>query len=328
MSPLRSSLSRSATKLLGVFKERDLSLRGVTQSLRTPPFSATGGTEILNGGYTYHVFVSPGNLVTTGIKQVEVFLVGGAGGGTGFGGGGGGGGIFNDTNYTLSYGTHPVVVGGGGGVGVYPHPSESNAGENSSIDSTVSYGGGGGTYLYGGGSGGRGTFPPGQVGYNYPGPSQQGYPGGNGFSASGSDDQGGGGGGAGQAGGNASSRQGGVGGNGAPFPAYAAPIIAPALTTAGVPAPEVSAFTSECGPTGLYGGGGGGGTRYDSQPNTGPAPGGTGGGGDAGGSLLPGTPGINYCGGGGAASGANNPAPDPTSVGVGGKGIVIIRYLV
>ena len=45
----------------------------------------------------------------------------------------------------------------------------------------------------------------------------------------------------------------GAGGNGQPFPAFAAPLISP-----DIPSPDRSDWTSEVGPTGLYGGGGGG----------------------------------------------------------------------
>jgi len=37
MAPFKSSLSRSAGKLFGVLRQRDLSLKGFVQSLRTPP---------------------------------------------------------------------------------------------------------------------------------------------------------------------------------------------------------------------------------------------------------------------------------------------------
>ena len=37
MSPFKSSLARSAGKLFGVFRERDISLRGYAQESRLPP---------------------------------------------------------------------------------------------------------------------------------------------------------------------------------------------------------------------------------------------------------------------------------------------------
>ena len=48
MAPFKSSLAKSAGKLFGVFRERDLSLRGATQSSRFGgPFNATGGGALL-----------------------------------------------------------------------------------------------------------------------------------------------------------------------------------------------------------------------------------------------------------------------------------------
>ena len=51
MAPIKSSLSRSVSKLLGVFKDTDLSLRGNAQSNRVPPppFEASGGTKTTSG---------------------------------------------------------------------------------------------------------------------------------------------------------------------------------------------------------------------------------------------------------------------------------------
>ena len=50
--PFRSSLARSAGKLLGVFKERDLSLRGATQSSRFTDTSASFIIYMMGGGAT------------------------------------------------------------------------------------------------------------------------------------------------------------------------------------------------------------------------------------------------------------------------------------
>ena len=86
----------------------------------------------------------------------------------------------------------------------------------------------------------------------------------------------------------------------------------PALTAAGVPGPQVTAFTNAVGPTGLYAGGGGG--AATGTPGTG-GPGGGGGGGNS--------PGVEYTGGGGAGQWP----PQGGSAGYdGGKGIVIVRY--
>ena len=84
MAPFKSSLSRSGSKLLGVFRDRDTSLRGYTQTVRTPqPFSASGGDQ--NGiapgnGYKYHTYTSTGPAtftISSGFKEVEILIVGG-----------------------------------------------------------------------------------------------------------------------------------------------------------------------------------------------------------------------------------------------------------
>ena len=96
MSPIKSSLARTVSKLLGVSKDTDLSLRGDVQINRRiyAYFTATGGTTNTSGSnYKYHKFTSPGNFVVTMEGNVDILLVGGGGGGTGshYGGGGGGG---------------------------------------------------------------------------------------------------------------------------------------------------------------------------------------------------------------------------------------------
>jgi hypothetical protein len=100
MAPFKSSLARSAGKLFGVFRERDLSLRGAVQNNKVPPRS-----------------------------EFWEFKVWGAGGGGGSQGPGGGGAyitgqyqISPDTNVVLVVGSrslHPVSLdvgnyGGGG----------------------------------------------------------------------------------------------------------------------------------------------------------------------------------------------------------------------
>ena len=65
MAPIRSSLSRSVSKLLGVFKDTDLSLRGNVQTSRSTRFDASGGTKITSGSDVYHVFTSDSPFVVT-----------------------------------------------------------------------------------------------------------------------------------------------------------------------------------------------------------------------------------------------------------------------
>ena len=104
------------------------------------------------------------------------------------------------------------------------------------------------------------------------------------------------------------------GGNGQPFPAFPAPVIAPAI-----PSPKQSAWTTAVGPTGLFAGGGGGtieaGGGLDGD-------GGTGGGADGG---NPGVadPAVYGTGGGGGSTGPGG-TPDVTES--GGPGIVIVKF--
>ena len=100
MAPLKSSLARSAGKLLEIFNQADLSLRGKSDiSKYIDPFSASGGNvDALQpgNGYTYHTFTSSGAFTITGAenKTFEILLVaaGGAGGARNNGGSDGGGG--------------------------------------------------------------------------------------------------------------------------------------------------------------------------------------------------------------------------------------------
>ena len=305
--PFRSSLARSVGKLLEVWKDRDLSLRGDIQSSRyiTPPLSATGGNQSSPGGftgpngYTYHVFTSPGTLVVTANSGPAYYLVvaGGGSGGFGNGAGGGAGGLrSNDPTvpspstmkvthtFTLSPGTYPITVGDGG-TAPEDNGSESNIGGTTVI---ASGGGWGGDNKAGnpGGSGGGGT-PPGYgsaISATDPlTPQLQGHNGG-------IDNNGGGGGGAGGvAGPNAEN------GDKLDIPAYNTTQITPTGIT--MPA----GWIAYVGAPGGYGGGGAG---HDGNPTShNQAAAGsdqgianTGGGGDEG-------PGVN-----------------------GGSGIVIIRY--
>jgi hypothetical protein len=333
MAPFKSTLARSVGKLLGVFSERDLSLRGATFSSRyvVPPFTATGGTKITSGSNVYHVFISNQNfVVASGTNNIELLVVGGGGGTSGtYQGGGGGGGIAYGPSVLVSSGTYAVVVGDGGAT--IETPAQGNAstpGNNSSIvlpaGTITGLGGGTGTidafqnsattYIPGGSGGGNGDDNDGQAGdatqpgqpnfgvgilhYGNPG---HGPPSGN---APGGSADGGGGGGAGAGGGpsHSDSRN---GGNGQSFTNFPGPVLAPAL-----PTPDQSRFTTAVGPTGLFGGGGTG-----ARGPTAGVPGGGGGG------ETPGTggDGRNYTGGGGGGvvGGIG---------GTGGKGIVIVKY--
>ena len=190
----------------------------------------------------------------------------------------------------------------------------------------------------------------GQSGVGYPGPNQQGYPGGSFYmqsSTSSASIMGSGGGGAGSAGG-----QGGTGPNGwGPRPGSggsgkASPVFpGPGLSVlSGFP----STLAAEMGPTGLLAGGGGGSIYVNGAPSS-PgdvmpfANGGPGGGGDGGGRSLPTAPamvnrsatrGVANTGGGGGSGpasgspGGTYPTPGPgTWYGQnGGSGIMMIRF--
>ena len=74
MAPIKSSLAKSVSKLLGVFKDTDLSLRGDVQSTRyivPPKLELTGGTTVEYGGSRYHIFrtstPSPTRFITISI---------------------------------------------------------------------------------------------------------------------------------------------------------------------------------------------------------------------------------------------------------------------
>jgi hypothetical protein len=337
MSPFKSSLARSAGKLLGVLKEKDLSLRGVAQTNRfipPPPIPivASGG-NIADGvqpgnGYKYHVFTTSGALtVTSGTQDMEYLVVGGGGAGGNVNVGGGGGGAGGLRSGILAANGNPVTVTIGDG-GNYP----GNNGGHTIFGSIRSEGGGcagnpGPNIGSNGGSGGGssqtqatskglGNF---EAGTSNAVPSQ-GYPGGV-AGAPGSNEAGGGGGGAGGAGEDGvNDGNGGDGGIGSAHPAYAAPLSAFN--------PMPSDWKTAVGPTGLYGGGGGGGIIRSPGSEGAPGPGGGGAGGGTDTSLnaspIVATAGVHGTGGGGGGS-AYAPTPDSQP---GGNGIVIVRYTV
>ena len=121
MSPFKSSLARSVGKLLGVYKETDLSLRGATQESRKPPgFSATGGIIITSGSDVFHVFIGNSEQSFSGTldNTCEILCVAGGGsGGYFYGRGGGAGGIVHSPNFPLEGGVTYKVSSGDGGDG-------------------------------------------------------------------------------------------------------------------------------------------------------------------------------------------------------------------
>ena len=333
----------------------------ITGGTTTPAGIAPGN------GYRYHVFTSSGSLVVaSGSTNIEYLVVGGGGAGGGYyGGAGGGGGVRSndpaggpggpspsrEPDYPITPGTYPIVVGAGGDSPVYEgggHSSFNDTNVNS-LGKIRSEGGGAGSqgggagYPQGhpGGSGGGGGAGPGTTGAgvgnrlipgsdgNYGGNDtpvpNQGFPGGTGGSPSGQYNAGGGGG-AGGAGGNGDPNSlsgGSFGGPGKANPSFAAPLIAPEI-----PSPVRTRFTTDVGPTGLFGGGGGGHRGNQGSYGDRAGPGGGGGVGGPGNSPQGGEPGCDFTGGGAGGHSLNPGNSAPYDGGDGGKGIVIIRYAV
>ena len=110
MAPIKSSLARSASKLLNVFRERDISLRGHVQTNRKPPFSASGGSAELSpgDGYKYHFFTTNDDLTCPEPVSIDYIIIGGGGagcgqpGGNNYGGGGAGAGGVRTGTLTVS----------------------------------------------------------------------------------------------------------------------------------------------------------------------------------------------------------------------------------
>jgi len=281
--------------------------------------SATGGTITTSGNFKIHTFTGPGtfcvsSLATSPSNNIVDYVVVAGGGGTGsrwHAGGGGAGGYRESpgtsTCYTasplgaspaaaipVSVQGYPVTIGAGGAGG--PAPGNNAAPENgsNSVFSTITSAGGGagGTFNtdgINGGSGGAGGSDNrvGGSGNTPPVSPPQGRDGGDGVPGPASPSSGGGGGGGAIcAGANSVGNQAGNGGNGATSCITGSPVARAGGGAGGTP---------------------GGGPNY-----------GTGGSGGGGNSGFNGT--DNTGGGGGG------PVSPCVSGGVGGSGIVIIRY--
>jgi len=281
---------------------------------------ATGGDTIIrDASYWYHVFNKSGTFTPAqNLTNVEYLVVAGGGGGGGhtYYGGGGAGGYRSNTGQSFSSGTaYTITVGAGAAL--------NNKGSNSSISGSgittfSSTGGGlggnaivaGRTVLFSGGNGGSGggagnrrdnnnsQASPAVEGFGNEGSYTpvEGYNGGTGYAGNGNA-AGAGGGGAGGAGegGFGDNRAGGYGGIGSN-------------------AHSTWATATSTGVSGYYAGGGGGGVEGASPSYPGGA-GGSGGGGRGYGNTGAGLSGTANTGGGGGARD-----------GLGGSGIVIVRY--
>ena len=309
----------------------------------TPNFiCATGGTVTTCGNFKIHTFNSDGNFIinsapTPANNNVSYMVVAGGGSGSGGTGGGGGAGGFregetpaapytgsplkNSSGLPVSVQTYPVSVGAGGRGGGYgpsasnPSASGGNNGSNS-IFSTITSAGGGGAGTGspssstdgqpggsgGGGNGGYGApqYPGGAGSGNTPPVSPpQGNNGGIGVvNQPGVGGYSGGGGGGATVNGGGGTRPTGVAGEGG--------------------AGATSSITGS--PVARAGGGGGTG------PQGGHGPGGVGGGGAGAGSGVCGNAGTANTGGGGGGIGDACGSSPPRLGGLGGSGVVIIRY--
>ena len=262
---------------------------------------ATGGDVVVTDGtYWYHAFRNSGTFTPTVALTADVLVVaGGGGGGSNSAGGGGAGGVFYATAQTVAT-AQTITVGAGGGLAAN--------GSNSTFASlTAAVGGGRGGAAstgFAGGSGGGGAGYTG-TGTIAGGASTQTGTGGTGYGNAGgtgvdTDGRGGGGGGAGAVGGNSSGNNAGAGGAG--NNTWSAWLNA---TGTGV--------------SGYIAGGGGGGavTNYGAS--------GSGGGGQGGNrSQIPANGTANTGGGGGGVSDGGNSGGQ----GLGGSGLIIVRYAV
>lgn len=287
-----------------------------------PAPKATGGAIYTDAEYYYHVFGATGAFVPTQSLTADVLVVaGGGGGGHDDGGAGGAGGLAIHSGRSLSATSYTVTVGAGGTGSVAG--SGGGQGANSVFDTiTATGGGGGGTGNAAGGrnggtggSGGGGSYraessstldgvPGNGTTGTSGGATLYGNAGGYGYHLP--SYGGGGGGGAGTAGVNATSTTGGSGGDG----------LSNSLITALAIATGIGEIVNGSG----YLGGGGGGSVASATGNIA----GRGGYGGGGAGKLTGSNGDsgkpNSGGGGGADAGA-------ATVGKGGSGVVIVRYL-
>ena len=307
--------------------------------------AATGGTvTTVDTNFKVHTFTGPGTFcVSSGggpIGVADYLVVAGGGGGGSCGGGGGGAGglreshaactsgpytaspIASSTSLPFSPGPHAVVVGGGGG----PAPQSCtgpNKGNNSSISTITSTGGGYGGNAFGnaggpGGSGGGGggsypCTPAGFVAGNGNDPSTtpaQGNPGGTGAGASVRPQETGGGGGAGAVGANATPSGSANGGTGVTTNITGSPVTYAGGGGGGTWSPNGWGPGNPVGSGGAGGGGGGGRTNAPGGAQT---------------PTLPGGAGTANTGGGGGGAGRPYASAGGTPGG-GGSGIVIIRY--
>ena len=343
-----NTLGQSVTFVFADSTQGWLNVQDSTSNERASAFlTATGGTVTCSGNDRIHTFTGPGTFCVTGTaacaaNNVVSYLViggGGSGGNGGNYGGGGGAGGFRETKspvtpytaspldgypnapnrITVTATAFPITVGAGG-AGVGPGYCQGGQGNDGSVStfSTISGAGGGG--------GGSGANPPGAI------PPTSVAPGKNGGSGGGAGGMGPNTGGTGNTPPVTPAQ--GTNGGAAPAPGAGyssaggggATAAGSSVTNPGSPGPTggpggAGATTSiSATPTAYAGGGGGGGWNNPAGS------GGTGGGGSGG--ANNGTPnatdGSTNTGGGGGGGSKSHPPSSPS--GLGGSGIVIIRY--
>jgi len=340
MSPFKSIKGRALGKLLEGYKSSDIgkgfgSGDGGGGSV-SGPYSATGGNvealRDVSTNHVYHTFISPGTFVMTGgVEDAEIFVVGpggGGAGGNGGSGGGGAGGIVHLTGHTIQPGVYSVDVPSGGAGGASTNDNGDDGGDaiiQGPDGFLLTAKGGGGGSGWGkspnpGGCGGGAAGPGpdnGGISVQATTPQNTGAGGGSvatygfagGATPGGTPYMGGGGGGTAGVGADGGGQPG-NGGAGFTFPNYTGNLI-------GIPL--LNPYS------GQYGGGGGGMSEAP-QGRDGGAPGA--GGGGTGAYRYPqsyGSPALKFTGGGG---GAGQWWPGgATSGGDGGQGMVVIRYL-
>jgi hypothetical protein len=336
MSPFKSIKGRALGKLLEGYKSSDIGKGFGSGGGVGGPYIGTGGNvdalRDVSTNNVYHTFISPGTFIMTGgVENAEIFLVGpggGGAGGNGGSGGGGAGGIVHLTGHTIQSGVYSIEVPAGGAGGASSNDNGVDGGDATIIGpdgfSLTAKGGGGGSGWTrapnpggcGGGAAGPGpdnggttvqATTPQNTGAGGGSIASYGFAGG--ATPGGTPYMGGGGGGTAAvgAGGGASP---GNGGAGSTFPNYTGNLI-------GVPAIN--------GYAGQYGGGGGG--MSETPQNRDGGDGGAGGGGKGAYRYAHsyGSPGLRYTGGGGG--GGQWWPTGSTSGGDGGSGMVVIRYL-
>lgn len=256
---------------------------------------ATGGTIYQDASYFYHVFAGNGTFTPALSLSADVLVVaGGGGGGNTYAGGGGAGGLLAHTGQSLTATGYSVTVGSGG--------ASNTVGGNSQFASLTASVGGGRGATYGSNAGGNGGSGGGGAGSN--GNSNKG------LATSGQGYDGSDGGLSGNYGAGAGGGAGAVGGTPG--------------TNSGIGGIGSSAYTSWSNITGIgelssgtyYLAGGGGGGKSNNGANA--AAGGLGGG-AAGSNSGNGSNGLSNTGGGGGGAYS-------ASGGIGGSGVVIVRY--